>query len=134
MGIVFLLVGVGLFCVLLWNFAVYTVPAFVGFAVGFWALNHGAGIGCVLVGLVAGVATFIAGRLALMSPNVALRWLVIAIFTLPAAYAGYGMVLELSAMGVPSTIWRHVFAVIGAAAVGATTFARLTAPLDEATH
>jgi hypothetical protein len=134
MGIVFLLVGLGLFCVLLWNFAVYAVPAFVGFAVGFWALDHGAGIGCVLVGLVAGVATCIAGRFALTSPNAVIRWLVIAIFTLPAAYAGYSMVLELSAMGVPSTIWRHVFAGFGAVAVGVTTFARLTAPFDERTR
>jgi hypothetical protein len=134
MGIVFLLVGLGLFCVLLWNFAVYAVPAFVAFGVGFWALNHGAGIGCVVVGLVAGVATFVAGRFALMSPNAALRWLVIAIFTLPAAFAGYSMVLELSEMGVPSTIWRHVFAIVGAVAVGATTFARLTAPFDEIAH
>lgn len=131
MGILFLLVGLGLFCVLLWNFAVYAVPAFVGFAAGFWALNHGAGIGCVVVGLVAGVATFVAGRFALMSSNAAVRWLVLAIFTLPATYAGYSMVLELSAMGVPSMIWQHVFAIVGAAAVGATTFARLTAPFDE---
>lgn len=134
MGIVFLLFGLGLFCVLLWNFAVFAVPAFIGFTAGFWALNHGAGIGCFLVGLVAGVATFCAGRLALMSPNAAVRWLVIAIFTLPAAYAGYCMVLELSAPGVSSAIWRHMFAFFGAVAVGATTFARLTAPLEKPTR
>lgn len=128
MALIAVLVGLGLFCVLLWNFAVYAVPAFVGFSAGFWALNHGAGIGCVVVGLVAGVAIFLIGRIALMNSNPAIRWTVIALFALPAAYAGYNIVLQLSEMGIPSPIWRQVCAAIGGLAVGGTTLTRLIEP------
>ncbi len=130
MGVVGILLGLGLFVVLLWNFAIFALPAFVGFSAGWWALNHGAGIGCVVVGLVAGGAVFLAGRIALTSRSATLRLLVIALFTLPAAYTGYNIVLQLSEIGVPSTIWRHVFAVIGALAVGGTTIMRLPTPVE----
>jgi len=130
MGIVGILLGLGLFVVLLWNFAIYALPAFVGFSTGWWALNHGAGIGCVVVGLVAGVAVFLAGRVALMSPSGAVRLLVIALFTLPAVYTGYNIVLQLSEVGIQSPIWRHVFAVVGGTIVGCTAFIRLKTPVE----
>jgi len=131
MGIVGILVGLGLFFVLLWNFAVYALPAVIGISAGWWSLNHGAGIGCVLVGMVAGVAVFVAGRAALMSTNVILRCLVIALFVVPAAWAGYSIVMQLAGTGViPSPIWRHAFAMVGAIAVAATTVTRLVAPVD----
>ena len=133
MGVVEILIGFGLFLVLLWNFAIYALPAFVGFSAGWWALNHGASIGCVLVGLVAGVAAFLAGRAALRSGNVILFWLTIALFTLPAGYAGYNIVLQVSEVSVPSLIWQHVFAVAGAVAVAGTTAMRLVAPIKAVT-
>ncbi|MDE2111779.1 MAG: hypothetical protein KGJ79_11610 [Alphaproteobacteria bacterium] len=126
MGVIAILFGLGLFLVLLWNFAVYALPAYIGFSAGWWALNHGAGIGCIAVGAIAGVAVFLAGRVALASRNGFLRWLVIAVFVIPAAWAGYAMVLDLSASGmVPSSVWRHILAAAGAVAVGATTMAQL---------
>ena len=127
MGLVGVLAGAGLFLVLLWNLAIYILPAFVGFSTGWWALNHGAGIGCVLVGLVAGVVTFLAGRTALKSGNVPFFWLVISLFTLLAAYAFYYIVLQVLEAGVPSTVWRHIFAVVGATLLAGVTFKRLVA-------
>ncbi|GAA0547509.1 hypothetical protein FHS83_000876 [Rhizomicrobium palustre] len=131
MGIVGILAGLGLFFVLLWNFAIYALPAAIGISAGWWSLNHGAGIGCIAVGMVAGVAVFVAGRAALMSHNLILRWLVIALFVIPATWAGYGIVMELTGTGViPSPIWRHVFAIAGAIVVAGTAAARLMGPVD----
>jgi hypothetical protein len=127
MGVIVLLGGMALFCVLLWNFAVYALPAFVGFTVGFWALNHNAGIGCIAIGLIAGIATLLAARVAFRSTNVALRWLVVALFVVPAAWAGYSVVIALADTGlVVSHTWRILFAIVGAFAVGVTAYARLT--------
>lgn len=128
MGVVAILVGLGLFLVLLWNFTVYALPAFVGFSAGWWALNHGAGIGCVVVGLMAGVTTLLAGRLAMTSRSTAVRWLVAALFVIPAAYAGYHIVLQFIASEVPSPVFRQVCALLTGSAVAVTTFARLAAP------
>lgn len=126
MGVIAVLFGLGLFLVLLWNFTVYALPAYIGFSAGWWALNHGAGIGCIAVGAIAGVVVFLAGRSALASKNAFLRWLVIAVFVIPAIWAGYAMVLDLSASGiVPSSIWRHILAVAGAIAVSAAAVMRL---------
>jgi hypothetical protein len=79
-----------------------------------------------LVGLAAGVFVFLLGQVVLAwNRSPWLRGLVILVFTAPAAYAGYSMVLQLSELGIPSPIWRHVFAVIGGVAIGCTTIARL---------
>ena len=50
------------------------------------------------------------------------------LFAVPAALAGYHVVLALSQIGVPSTGWREVFACLGAVSVGGTAWARLTDP------
>jgi ethanolamine transporter EutH len=55
------------------------------------------------------------------------RALMTVAFALPAAVAGYHLVLGLSAIGMASDPWRHVFAVIGAIMVGSTAWARLVA-------
>ena len=61
-----------------------------------------------------------------------LRTTIAAAFALPAAAAGYHLVLGASTMAMPSDTWRHVFAIIGAAVVGATAWARLVSrPSDE---
>jgi hypothetical protein len=127
MGVIVLLGGMAFFCVLLWYFAVYALPVFVGFTTGFWALSHGAGIGCVAIGLVAGVAVFLAARLAFASANIGLRWIVVALFVGPAAWAGYGVVIALADAGlIASHIWRDLFAIMGALGVGGTAFIRLS--------
>ena len=127
-SIILTILGIGAFCVLLYNFAVYALPAFVGFSAGFWAIHSGAGIGSIVVGFAAGVIVFSAGQLTFAKCRSALlRSLLVLLFAAPAAWAGFSVVLQLSELGVPSPIWRHVFAAIGAVAVGCTAVARLAA-------
>ena len=58
--------------------------------------------------------------------------MVILLFAVPAAIAGYSVVIQVSELGlVAPQIWRHVFAVIGAAFIGGTAIARLATPLAE---
>lgn len=127
-GIILCMVGLCAFCVLLFNFAVYALPAYIGLSAGWWAINSGAGVGSVFIGVAAGVFVFLLGQVVLASNrSLLLRSLVIVLFVAPAAYAGYNMVLQLSELGIPSPIWRHVFAFIGSVAIGCTTIARLAA-------
>ena len=127
-SIILTILGLGAFCALLYNFAVYALPAFVGFSVGFWAIHSGAGLGSIVVGFVAGLVVLLAGQVAFAkSRSLLLRWLLVLLFAAPAAWAGYSLVLQLSELGVPSPVWRHMFAVIGAAVIGCTAVARLAA-------
>ena len=127
-SIILTVLGLGAFCALLYNFAVYALPAFVGFSVGFWAIHSGAGVGSIVVGFAAGLIVLLAGQVAFAkSRSLLLRWLLVLLFAAPAAWAGYSVVLQLSELGVPSPVWRHVFAVIGAVVIGCTAVARLAA-------
>jgi hypothetical protein len=62
------------------------------------------------------------------SRSMILRTIIAVAFALPAAVAGYHLVLGVTTMGMPSDMWRHVFAIIGAAVVGSTAWARLVCP------
>lgn len=56
---------------------------------------------------------FLVAKLALANRYAALHWLKILMFTVPAAYAGYSIVLELSELAIISSlIWQHIFAVM----------------------
>ena len=51
-GIILTIAGLGALCVLLYNFAVYALPAYVGLSVGYWAISTGAGtVGGIAVGI-----------------------------------------------------------------------------------
>jgi hypothetical protein len=79
----------------------------------------------VVIGFAAGAAVFALGQLTFTaSRSLLLRWVVLLVFTVPAVIAGYSMMLQFSEFGVPSAIWRHIFAVAGATAVGCTILAR----------
>lgn len=125
--------GLG-FLWLAFNLAVYALPCFAGVAIALFAYRTGAGpIGGTAIGMAAGAATLVAGQFAFAAIQSAiLRTMIATAFALPAAVAGYHLVLGFSAMGVPSETWRHLFAMIGAAMVGSTAWARLVAhPLEE---
>lgn len=121
------LAAIGLLCWLLFTLAVFALPAFVGFTAGAWAHGTGAGIlGAILVGAVAAALTLPAGNLliAFVRP----MWLKLAvavIFVAPAAVAGFhathGVVKHL----MPPDAWQITFSVIGAIAVGSTSFIRV---------
>lgn len=129
LSIALMFAGVSALCLLLYLGAVYALPAAVGFWAGICALHSDAGIGSVAVGLIAGAFAFALGQLLLgtvRSP--AIRWAVLLAFIAPAVYAGYSVVLQLAEIAIPSPIWRHLFAVVGAIVIGCTAVARLAVP------
>jgi hypothetical protein len=126
--------GLGFLCWLAFNLAVYALPFFAAVAGGLFAYHTGAGpIGGAAIAMAAGATTLVAGQFAFAhSRSMILRTMIAAAFALPAAIAGYHLVLGVSTMGMPSDTWRHVFAIVGAAVVGATAWARLVSrPSDE---
>jgi hypothetical protein len=114
--------GLGFLCWLAFNLAVYAAPFYAGVAAGLFAYHTGAGpIGGAAIAMAAGATTLVAGQFAFAhSRSTILRTMIAAAFALPAAVAGYHLVLGVSTMGMPSDTWRHVFAIIGAAVVGST--------------
>ena len=128
LGLVLNTVGIGLFCWLIFTLAVYALPFFVAVNAGMIAYHSGAGIlGGPLVGIAAGAVTLAIGQTAFaMTRPLILRAVIAAVFAIPAAIAGYHVVLAMSQIGVPSLAWREVFACLGAVSVGATAWVRLT--------
>jgi hypothetical protein len=120
----------GTLCVLAYRFAVHALPIMLGFQIAYTAHGTGTGLmGAGIVGLVAGAAAF--GLLSIvfvsvMSPIA--RVIIGSIFALPAAGAGYALMLGISASAVPSEIWRQIFCIIGGVFVGAAAFTRLAVP------
>jgi hypothetical protein len=75
-------------------------------------------IGAIIVGLIAGTITLIAGQIALMtlrSPFV--RAGIALLFAVPAATAGYHA-LGVAHIGIPAEGWRQAMALLGAIVVG----------------
>ncbi len=133
-----ILIGAGIIglSVLLYRFAVYALPAAIGIQIGFWMYQHGAGvIGAFFIGLLAGGAVFALAQVLLADARPApLRFLILLIFMLPAAYAGYSMVLQLAELGSLSYFWRELYAIVGAIVVGWSAGARLMAPSSMLRH
>jgi hypothetical protein len=127
-GLILSMFGIGLFCWLIFTLAVYALPFFVGLTAGMAAFHGGAGVvGALLVGIVACALTLGVGQIAFAVVRpLPLRAAIAAAFAIPAAIAGYHAVLGLSQIGMPSLIWREIFAWIGAIIIGGTAWARLT--------
>ncbi len=134
---ILILAAIGFFCWLLFTLAVLALPAFVGVTVGMWSYHTGAGgLGGIIVGLVAAGLTFGIGQLLLaFAPWSWLRFLIIVIYTAPAAIAGYAATHSIAQMAMPSPVWQMIFSVIGAIAVGMTALIRISgAALDGQPH
>jgi hypothetical protein len=98
--------GIGLFCSLMFTLAVYALPFFIGLTAGIAAFHGGAGvIGALLVGIFASGLTLGIGQIAfaIVRPLV-LRAIIAATFAIPAAIAGYHVILGLSQIGVSSLV------------------------------
>ena len=128
LGLVLNTVGIGLFCWLIFTLAVCALPFFVAVSAGMIAFHSGAGVlGAPLVGIAAGAVALAIGQTAsAMAWSVSLRAAIAAAFAMPAAVAGYHVVIVMSQIGVPSLAWREIFAYLGAAFIGATAWIRLT--------
>ena len=127
LGPLLVLAAIGSFCWLLFTLAAFALPFFLCLTVGLWAFHTGAGaLGGIIVGAVAGCATFGVGQLLLaFAPWNWLRLLIISLFVAPAAVAGYNATHGIAQMTMPSPTWQMIFSVIGAVAVSATTAIRL---------
>lgn len=121
------LAAIGLLCWLLFTLAIFALPTFVGVTAGAWANSTGAGIpGAILVGALAAAITLAAGHLLITFVRpVWLKLIVAAAFVAPAAIAGFHATHGIVKHLMPSDGWQMAFSVIGAIAVGVTTFARV---------
>jgi len=128
LGLVLGICGIGLFCWLIFNLAVYALPIFIGLSAAIAAYHGGAGaLGAVLIGIAVGAVTLGAGQIAFaLVTSMPLRAAIAAGFAIPAAVVGYHAVLDLSQLDSPALFWRECFAWIGALAVGGTAWTRLT--------
>lgn len=126
-GIVLSLAGLAYLCWLLFTFAVYVLPLFAGITTGLASYHSGSGpIGAMLVGVIAGSITLVAGQIAyttVRSPLI--RATIALLFAVPAAIAGYHATLGLAHIAIPTEGWRQALAVIGAIAVSGTAWARM---------
>ena len=127
LGLLLNFAGIGLFCWLIFTLAVYALPFFVGLYVFMLALHGGAGIlGAPLAGIAAGGMTLAIGQMAFaMTRSAIIRAIVAALFAVPATLAGYQVMFAMSQLGVPSLVWREIFACVGAVFIGGTAWTRL---------
>ena len=122
-GILLNIIALGFFCWALFTLAIYALPFFIGMTTGLYAHHAGAGplgaIGCGLVAAAFAVFSFVRRPV--------LRVAVALIFAVPAALAGYYATFGLSGLTMTSDLWRQVFAIVGAGAIGLTAWTRLAA-------
>ncbi|WP_225708313.1 hypothetical protein [Bradyrhizobium cenepequi] len=120
LGLILNILGIGLFCWLIFTLAVYALPFFVALSVAQAAINGGASIAvAAFVAILAGILTLVTGQTAFL-PSLdpaLLRAMIAAAFAVPATVAGYHVVHGISQVGVASLLWRDAFAWIGAIAV-----------------
>lgn len=122
--------GVGVFCWLLWSAAIYALPFFVGLSVAFFAQAAGAGaFGAVVLGFGAAVLVVAVGQTILaLTRSPTLRIAVALTFAAPAALAGYFTTFSLFGLTSTSDGWSLTIAIVGAIAIGATSWLRLSWP------
>ncbi|WP_026202107.1 hypothetical protein [Bradyrhizobium sp. WSM2793] len=127
LGLVLNTLGIGLFCWAIFTLAVYALPFFVALSIAMTAFHSGAGlIGALLIATAGGALTLVLGQIAFaVTQSSALRVAIATAFAVPAAIAGYHVVLAVSHIGVPSLAWREVFACLGAVCIGVTSWTRL---------
>lgn len=129
LGIVLNIIGLGFFCWALFTLAIYALPFFVGMTVGVYVHESGTGpLGAIGSGIVAAAFVLVIGKTVFsLVRTPVLRIAIALIFAVPATLAGYYATFGLSGLSMTSELWRQVFAVIGAAAIGATAWTRLAA-------
>ncbi|MDE2184535.1 MAG: hypothetical protein KGJ78_16065 [Alphaproteobacteria bacterium] len=125
----FLLLAVGAvvaLCALLWRVAIYAMPVFVGFSIGFWALSLGAGLGAPIIGLVVGVACWELAKRVFAHGNKATKAGIAILLALPAGYMGFEIVWQICSSSSLSEFWRAPIAGVAGMAAFGTCLKRLT--------
>lgn len=128
LGSLLSIAAIGVFCWLLFTLAVFALPFFAGVTAGTWAYHTGAGwLGAILIGIVgAGLTLGIGQILLIMVRPLWARLAIALVFVAPAAIAGYHATHGIVKHTMPSETWQIVFSIVGAIAVGATAFLRVT--------
>ena len=127
-GLILNALGIGLFCWLIFELAVYALPFFTAVTAGMMAFHSGAGlVGALLAGVATATLTLTLGQFAMaISTSMILRAVVAAAFAIPAGIVGYQVTHGLAKIGGPSLLWQEVFACFGALFVGVTAGLRIT--------
>ncbi|WOH63648.1 hypothetical protein [Bradyrhizobium sp. BWA-3-5] len=125
-GLILNILGIGVVCWLVFELTVYALPFLIAFYIATVALHSGAGLfGTLFTGIAAGAVAITIGQLAFAARPLIVRTLIGAAFVGPAALASYDLIFAASQIGVPSLLWREVFAWTGAICAGATAWSRL---------
>jgi|ERR1700735_4719728 len=116
-----------LFCTLAYTLATYALPFMLGLSAARFAYDTGASvIGAGFVGLVAATIAFaILAFLFATLRSPVLRFLVMLVFVVPSAMAGYLVVHGIAREAVPSVIWQQIFCITGGISVGVSAWWRL---------
>ena len=116
-------------CWLLFTLAIYALPVFAGISTGPWMHADGSGVlAALLAGLVAAIATLIAGQLLFaLARSPIVRLGVALLFAVPAGVAGFHSVHGLLALVGAAEAWRAIIAAVGAIAIAAAAWGRLAA-------
>jgi len=127
-GIILNIVGLGVFCWLLFLLASNAFPFFVGATAGIYSLQAGAGpFSAFLFSVIAGGFALGAGRYAFAVARTPIVRIVIGLlFAVPAACAGHDVTFSLAYLDIPSERWCKAFAVFGAIAVGCVAWVRVS--------
>jgi hypothetical protein len=122
------LLGIGGFCWLLFIFAVYALPCFLGLTAAIAAYHNGSGVlGAIALAVgVAAITVFVGQILFATIRSPIVRTAIRLLFAAPAAVAGYHVALGFGHIAGLPPGWREAFALIGALAVGATAWMRMT--------
>ncbi len=129
LGMVAGIACIGFFCWLLFMCAVYAAPLYVSAMVCVTLYHHGtSGLHAVLAGFVCGIAVLVTGQAILAtSREPVIRGVVSLLLAIPAALAGFGMMLGLCGMGGMGIVPDYIFATLGAFCVGGAAWVRLCA-------
>lgn len=129
LGILLSIAAIGFFCWLLFTVAVFAMPFFTGVSAGVLAYHSGAGwLGAAVVGLAGAALTLgIVQFLLIIVRPLWMRMLIAIVFVAPAALAGYHATHGILKHAMPSEGWQIFFSIMGAIAVAATAFMRVTA-------
>ncbi len=133
-GILLNVVGLGVLCWALFALAIHALPFFVGLTAGIYSFQAGMGpFGAIVIGFIVAGFALVLGRYAFsVARGPVVRLLIGLLFAVPAARAGYDVILALAHIGIPSEWWRESFAMLGAIAVGCTAWARMSMQTDPA--
>ncbi len=136
LGVVFSLLGIGMLVALMFHMAILALPLFVAVVAGRFAYETGAGaLGAIAVGMVAGAAALGVGQtILLMTRSPVVRLAIALTFMVPAAFAGYHLVLGLAHIGGARGAWQQVSAAVGAVGIGVAAMMRLATPIIPSTQ